>query len=270
LESPALRSSAVWSPAGASSQAYRPRPWLTRRQDRFASSLLDPATDRERVAAERAQLIADFVKSRKCSNRPSSSAGLQSLASRCSLRVPRWSFAQLPRRPRPTVSVRFRFPAPLQPRRQYPPWSALRTTVRSLPRVFGFSSMWQLSNEGRIEEPKSSCGLWAIRPRAAATRTALASGSPERSVHYGVADGPTAVVVASALYPACPIQQPDKAVVGCCNDPLSRSVFTLTSTTSSHWRRTPSLALARFGIDLRLHPGTPAHRGVRTFGHSVL
>src|SRR5262249_30327478 len=36
--------------------------WLTRRQDRFAAILLDPAADRERVAAERAQLVQDFVK----------------------------------------------------------------------------------------------------------------------------------------------------------------------------------------------------------------
>jgi uncharacterized membrane protein YccC len=35
--------------------------WLTRRQDRFAAILLDPAADRERVAAERAQLVQDFV-----------------------------------------------------------------------------------------------------------------------------------------------------------------------------------------------------------------
>jgi uncharacterized membrane protein YccC len=36
--------------------------WLTRRQDRFATILLDPAADREHVAAERAQLVQDFVR----------------------------------------------------------------------------------------------------------------------------------------------------------------------------------------------------------------
>jgi uncharacterized membrane protein YccC len=196
---------------------------LTRRQDQFATTLLDPAADRERVAAERADIVADFAKVEAMQQ----STLFESADARIldqPLRKLTGAAVQLCAAAEAAATHRVG-PIPIHPTpaTSEPPISSLiraaddRAISSARLRLRQYVSAFQ-RGEG-LKEPKSSCGLWADSVPAvlAATRAALAIGITG-AIWFITAwpDGPTAVVVAAVLCVLlAPIEQPDRAVIGC-------------------------------------------------------
>jgi uncharacterized membrane protein YccC len=197
--------------------------WLTRRQDRFAATVLDPAADRERVAAERAQIVADFVKVEEMQQSALFESADAQILGR-PLRKLTGAAVELCAAAEAAATHRIGpIPNSPTPATSGPTISSLvraaddRSISSTRLRLQQYVAAFQRGED--LKEPKSSCRLWAdpVPAALAATRTALAIGITG-AIWFITAwpDGPTAVVVAAVLcILLAPIEQPDKAVVGC-------------------------------------------------------
>jgi uncharacterized membrane protein YccC len=196
---------------------------LTRRQDQFATTSLDAAADRERVAAERADIVADFAKVEAMQQ----SAIFESADARIlgqSLRKLTGAAVELCAAAEAAATHRVG-PIPNSPTTA-PSGSPISSLIRAADdraissarlRLEQYVAAFQRGQD--LKQPKSSCRLWAdpVPAALAATRAALAIGITG-AIWFITAwpDGPTAVVVAAVLCVLlAPIEQPDKAVAGC-------------------------------------------------------
>jgi uncharacterized membrane protein YccC len=197
--------------------------WLTRRQDQFAAILLDPAADRERVAAERAQLVQDFVKieaMRQSAFFESADARIlgQRLGKLTDAAVELCVAAEAAATHRVGLVPDSPTPATAGPR--------ISSLVRAADdRAISTARLRLQQCRAAFErgedltQPKHACRLWAdpVPAAMAAMRSALAIGITS-AIWFVTAwpDGPTAVVVAAVLCVLlAPIEQPDKIVVAC-------------------------------------------------------
>jgi uncharacterized membrane protein YccC len=197
--------------------------WLTRRQDRFAATLLDPAAGRERVVAERDQLVADFVNVEAMQQ----SVFFESADARIlgrPLRKLTGAAVELCAAAEAAATHR------VGPIPESPTPASSGPTISSLVRAAddrAISSARLRLERGvaafqrgeDLREPRSPCSLWAdpVPATLAAIRSVLAIGITG-AIWFITAwpDGPTAVVVAAVLCVLlAPIDQPDRVVVGC-------------------------------------------------------
>jgi uncharacterized membrane protein YccC len=197
--------------------------WLTHRQDRFAAMLLDPAADRERVAAERAQLVQDFVKveaMRQSAFFESADARIlgRRLRKLMDAAVELWAAAEAAATHRVGLVPDFPTPATAGPRISSLVRAADDRAISSARlRLQQCDTAFQRGED--LVQPKSACRLWAdpVPAALAAIRSALAIGITS-AIWFVTAwpDGPTAVVVAAVLCVLlAPIEQPDKVIVAC-------------------------------------------------------
>jgi uncharacterized membrane protein YccC len=197
--------------------------WLTRRQDRFAAMLLDPAADRERVAAQRAQLVQDFVKveaMRQSAFFESADARIlgRRLRKLMDAAVELWAAAEAAATHRVGLVPDSPTPATAGPRISSLVRAADDRAISSARlRLQQCDTAFQRGDD--LIQPKSACRLWAdpVPAALAAIRSALAIGITS-AIWFVTAwpDGPTAVVVAAVLCVLlAPIEEPDKVVVGC-------------------------------------------------------
>jgi uncharacterized membrane protein YccC len=197
--------------------------WLTRRQDRFAAILLDPAADRERVVAERAQLVQDFVKV----DAMRQSAFFESADARIlGQRLRKLTDAAVELCVAAEAAATHRVgpvPDSPTPARAGPRISSLvraaddRAISSARLRLQQCKAAFQRGED--LTQPKSACRLWAdpVPAALAGIRSALAIGITS-AIWFVTAwpDGPTAVVVAAVLCVLlAPIEEPDKVVVAC-------------------------------------------------------
>jgi uncharacterized membrane protein YccC len=196
---------------------------LTRRQDRFAAILLDPAADRERVAAERAQLVQDFAKvdaMRESAFFESADARIlsQRLGTLTDAAVELCAAAEAAATHRVGPVPDSPTPATAGPR--------ISSLVRAADDHAISSARLRLQQceaafrRGEdLTQPKRACRLWAdpVPAALAAIRSALAIGITS-AIWFVTAwpDGSTAVVVAAVLCVLlAPIEEPDKVVLAC-------------------------------------------------------
>jgi len=197
--------------------------WLTRRQDRFAATLLNPAADREHIAAERAQLVQDFVKVQAMQQ----SAFFESAEARIlGQRLRKLTDAAVELCAAAEAAATHRVgPVPDSPT-PVTAGSRISSLVRAADdraissarlRLQQCEAAFQRGQD--LTQPKSAYRLWAdpVPAALAGIRAALAIGITS-AIWFITAwpDGPTAVVVAAVLCTLlAPIEEPDKVVLAC-------------------------------------------------------